>query len=42
MMGEAPSVAFAKVTDPAGNVLFVSAGEPEERCSIQPSGRRFR
>jgi hypothetical protein len=29
MMGEAPSVAFAKVTDPAGNVLFVSAGEPE-------------
>jgi len=30
MMGEAPSVAFAKVTDPAGNVLFVSAGEPEQ------------
>jgi len=30
MMGEAPSVAFAKVTDPAGNVLFVSQGEPEE------------
>lgn len=28
MMGEAPSVAFAKVTDPAGNVLFVSQGEP--------------
>jgi hypothetical protein len=27
MMGEAPSVAFAKVTDPAGNVLFVSEGE---------------
>ena len=27
MMGEAPSVAFAKVTDPAGNVLFVSQGE---------------
>jgi PAS domain S-box-containing protein len=24
MMGEAPSVAFAKVTDPAGNVLFMS------------------
>ncbi len=30
MMGEAPSVSFAKVTDPAGNVLFVSNGEPEE------------
>jgi PAS domain S-box-containing protein len=30
MMGEAPSVAFAKVTDPAGNLLFVSRGEPEE------------
>jgi PAS domain S-box-containing protein len=29
MMGEAPSVAFAKVTDPAGNVLYVSNGEPE-------------
>jgi len=30
MMGEAPSVAFAKVTDPAGNVLFVSRGEAEQ------------
>jgi PAS domain S-box-containing protein len=30
MMGEAPSVAFAKVTDPAGNVLYVSSGEPEQ------------
>jgi len=30
MMGEAPSVAFAKVTDPAGNTLFVSNGEPEQ------------
>jgi PAS domain S-box-containing protein len=27
MMGEAPSVSFAKVTDPAGNVLFASSGE---------------
>jgi len=27
MMGEAPSVNIAKVTDPAGNVLFVSGGE---------------
>ena len=27
--GESPSVAFAKVTDPAGNILYVSAGEPE-------------
>src|SRR5271157_4112061 len=30
MMGEAPSVAFAKVTDPAGNALYVSEGEPEQ------------
>ena len=30
MMGEAPSVASAKITDPAGNVLFVSEGEPEQ------------
>src|SRR5580698_2333666 len=30
MMGEAPSVAFVKVTDPAGNVLYVSHGEPEQ------------
>ena len=30
MMGEAPSVYFAKVTDPAGNILFVSTGEPEQ------------
>jgi PAS domain-containing protein len=29
MMGDAPSVAFAKITDPAGNVLFVSDGELE-------------
>jgi PAS domain S-box-containing protein len=28
MMGEAPSVAQAKITDPAGNVLFVSEGDP--------------
>ncbi|MGA8044037.1 MAG: ATP-binding protein [Terracidiphilus sp.] len=30
MMGETPGVRLAKVTDPAGNVLFVSAGEPAE------------
>jgi signal transduction histidine kinase/HAMP domain-containing protein len=30
MMGNAPDVAIAKVTDPAGNVLFVSEGEPEQ------------
>ena len=30
MMGEAPSVAFAKVTDPAGNILYVSQGEAEQ------------
>jgi PAS domain S-box-containing protein len=31
MMGEAPDVAVARITDPAGNVLFVSQGEPEQR-----------
>jgi PAS domain S-box-containing protein len=31
MMGEAPSVAFAMVTDPDGNVLFVSQGEADQR-----------
>jgi PAS domain S-box-containing protein len=30
MMGDSPSVSFAKVTDPAGKVLFVSEGEPEQ------------
>ena len=30
MMGDAPTVAMAKVTDPAGNVLFISRGEADE------------
>jgi PAS domain S-box-containing protein len=30
MMGDAPSVAFAKVTDPAGNMLFVSSGDADQ------------
>ena len=30
MMGDAPTVAEAKVTDPAGNVLFISKGEADE------------
>ena len=30
MMGDAPTVAVAKVTDPAGNVLFVSRGEADQ------------
>jgi PAS domain S-box-containing protein len=41
MMGEAPTVSLAKVTDTLGNVLFVSEGEaedfrlsPEERAQI--------
>ena len=41
MMGDAPTVALAKVTDPAGNILFVSKGdaaglslEPGERALI--------
>ena len=29
MMGDAPTVALAKVTDPAGNVLFISRGEAD-------------
>ncbi|MBW8869849.1 MAG: hypothetical protein JF563_03610, partial [Acidobacteriales bacterium] len=28
MMGSAPSVAHAKITDTAGNILYVSDGEP--------------
>ena len=41
MMGEAPSVAGAKITDKTGNVIFASAGEgahsqlePEEKAQI--------
>ena len=41
MMGEAPSVALVKFTDPGGNVLFVSQGnaqqiklDPKERAQI--------
>jgi PAS domain S-box-containing protein len=30
MMGEAPTVSLAKVTDPAGHVLFISRGEADE------------
>jgi PAS domain S-box-containing protein len=30
MMGEAPTVAFVKVTDAAGNVLFASKGEADQ------------
>lgn len=30
MMGEAPSVAHAKITDAEGNILFVSGGEPQK------------
>src|SRR3974390_666301 len=30
MMSDAPSVAHAKITDPAGNVLFVSEGSPSQ------------
>ena len=44
--GEAPNVALATVTDPAGNVLFVSKGDagqaildPDERAQIPLIGR---
>jgi PAS domain S-box-containing protein len=30
MMGEGPTVAVAKVTDPVGNVLFISPGDPDQ------------
>lgn len=30
MMGDSPTVALAKVTDPAGNMLFISKGEADE------------
>lgn len=30
MMGDSPTVALAKVTDPAGNVLFINKGEADE------------
>lgn len=46
MMGEAPTVAFAKVSDPAGNVLFVSNEQsnetvldPAEMAQIPQTGR---
>jgi PAS domain S-box-containing protein len=38
MMGEAPSVASAKVTDPAGNILFVSAGA-RDQATLNPTER---
>jgi PAS domain S-box-containing protein len=44
--GEAPNIAIAKVTDPAGNVLFISKGDadqavldPDERSQIPLIGR---
>jgi PAS domain S-box-containing protein len=36
MMGEAPSVAFAKVTDPQGNVLFESDGHGTVNYPLSP------
>src|SRR5580692_8404394 len=30
MMGEGPTVAVAKVTDPAGNMLFISKGDIDQ------------
>jgi len=44
--GESPNIAVAKVTDPAGNVLFISKGDadqavldPDERAQIPLIGR---
>jgi len=36
MMGEAPSVAVAKVSDPVGNVLYISHGQPEH-AALEPA-----
>ena len=36
MMGDAPTVSLAKVTDPAGNVLFISRGEADE-TALEPA-----
>jgi PAS domain S-box-containing protein len=38
MMGEAPSVALVKVTDPAGNVLYSSEGQPDQTL-LDPAER---
>ena len=48
MMGDAPTVAPAKVTDPAGNVLFISKGDADEsmlepdRARADPADRQRR
>jgi len=34
MMGGAPTVSLAKVTDPAGNMLFISRGEADETTLV--------
>ncbi len=39
MMGDAPTVALAKVTDPAGNVLFISRGEADKTV-LEPAELR--
>ena len=38
MMGDAPSVAIAKMTDPTGNVLYASQGEPG-KVQLDPAER---
>jgi PAS domain S-box-containing protein len=38
MMGESPTIALAAVTDPAGNMLFVSRGDAEE-FTLSPAER---
>jgi len=38
MMGDAPDVAVAKITDPAGNLLFASRGEAQ-RAALDPAER---
>ena len=38
MKGEAPSIAVAKVTDPAGNVLSFSEGD-KSRAQLEPAER---
>ena len=39
MMSDAPAVALAKVTDPAGNVLFISRGAADQTM-LEPAELR--
>ena len=42
MMGEAPGVSVAKITDPAGNVLYANTSAPEPTAMSAVRLRNFR